>query len=73
MTTVKNTCIICGEYTPSDAGFNANRVFADTFTFMLELKFNSNMMVGFQISGLATEETAPTPWTINIDITFSVD
>lgn len=73
MTTVKNTCIICGEYTPSGAGFNANRNFDDTFTFLLELKFNSNMMVGFQISGLATETTAPSPWTINTDIIFSVD
>lgn len=73
MTTVKNTCIICGEYTPSGAGFIANRNFDDTFTFSLELKFNSNKMVGFSISGLATETTAPTPWTINTDITFSVD
>lgn len=73
MTTVKNTCIICGEYTPSGAGFIANRNFDDTFTFSLELKFNSNKMVGFKISGLATETTAPTPWTINTDITFSVD
>lgn len=73
MTTVKNTCIICGEYTPSGAGFVANRNFDDTFTFSLELKFNSNKMVGFKISGLATETTAPTPWTINVDITFSVD
>lgn len=73
MTTVKNTCIICGEYTPSGAGFIANRNFDDTFTFSLELKFNSNKMVGFKIGGLATETTAPTPWTINTDITFSVD
>lgn len=73
MTTVKNTCIICGEYTPSGAGFIANRNFDDTFTFSLELKFNSNRMVGFKIGGLATETTAPTPWTINTDITFSVD
>lgn len=73
MTTVKNTCIICGEYTPSGGGFNANRNFDDTFTFSLELKFNSNMIVGFKIGGLATETTAPTPWTINIDIIFSVD
>lgn len=73
MTTVKNTCIICGEYTPSGGGFNANRNFDDTFTFSLELKFNSNKVVGFKISGLATEATAPSPWTINIDIIFSVD
>lgn len=73
MTTVKNTCIICGEYTPSGAGFIASRNFDDTFTFSLELKFNSNKMVGFKIGGLATETTAPTPWTINTDITFSVD
>lgn len=73
MTTVKNTCIICGEYTPSGAGFVANRNFDDTFTFLLELKFNSNKAVGFQISGLVTETTAPTPWTINVDITFSAD
>lgn len=73
MTTIKNTCIICGEYTPSGAGFIANRNFDDTFTFSLELKFNSDKMVGFKISGLATETTAPTPWTINIDIIFSVD
>lgn len=73
MTTVKNTCIICGEYTSSGTGFNANRAFDDTFTFSLELKFNSNKIVGFKISGLATETTAPTPWTINIDIIFSVD
>jgi hypothetical protein len=73
MTTVKNTCIICGEYTPSGDGFIANRNFDDTFTFSLELKFNSNKMVGFKISGLATETTAPAPWTINTDITFSVD
>lgn len=73
MTTVKNTCIICGEYTSSGAGFIANRNFDDTFTFSLELKFNSNKAVGFKISGLATQTTAPTPWTINADITFSVD
>nr|DAV31785.1 MAG TPA: hypothetical protein [Caudoviricetes sp.] len=73
MTTIKNTCIICGEYTSSGAGFNANRNFDDTFTFSLELKFNSNKIVGFKIGGLATETTAPTPWTINADITFSVD
>lgn len=73
MTTVKNTCIICGEYTASGAGFNANRNFDDTFTFSLELKFNSNKRVGFKISGLATETTAPAPWTINADITFSAD
>jgi hypothetical protein len=73
MTTVKNTCIICGEYTSSGTGFIANRNFDDTFTFSLELKFNSNKMVGFMISGLSTTTTAPTPWTINIDITFSVD
>lgn len=73
MTTVKNTCIICGEYTPGGGGFNADRNFDDTFTFSLELKFNSNKIVGFKISGLATEATAPSPWTINIDIIFSVD
>ena len=73
MATVKNTCIICGEYTPSGAGFNANRNFDDTFTFSLELKFNSNKRVGFKIGGLATETTAPSPWTINTDIIFSVD
>lgn len=73
MTTVKNTCIICGEYTPSGAGFNANRNFDDTFTFSLELKFNSNKMVGFKIGGVATETTAPSSWTINTDIIFSVD
>lgn len=73
MTTVKNTCIICGEYTPSGGGFNANRNFDDTFTFLLELKFNSNKIVGFQISGLATEATAPSPWSINVGITFSTD
>lgn len=73
MTTVKNTCIICGEYTSSGSGFNANRNFDDTFTFSLELKFNSNKIVGFKIGGLATETTAPSPWTINIDIVFSVD
>lgn len=73
MTTVKNTCIICGEYTTSGVGFNANRNFDDTFTFSLELKFNSNKIVGFKISGLATETTAPSPWTINVDIIFSVD
>lgn len=73
MTTVKNTCIICGEYTPSVAGFNTNRNFDDTFSFLLELKFNSNKIVGFQISGLATETTAPSPWAINVDITFSTD
>lgn len=73
MTTVKNTCIICGEYTSSGTGFNANRTFDDTFTFSLELKFKSNKIVGFKISGLATETTAPSPWTINADITFSVD
>lgn len=72
-TTIKDTCIICGEYTSSGSGFNANRNFDDTFTFLLELKFNSNKMVGFQISGLATETTAPSPWTINTDIIFSVD
>ena len=73
MTTVKNTCIICGEYTPSGAGFNADRNFDDTFAFSLELKFNSNKMVGFKIGGVATETTAPSPWTINTDIIFSVD
>ena len=73
MTTVKNTCIICGEYTHSGSGFNASRNFDDTFTFTLELKFNSNKMVGFMIGGLATETTAPSPWTINVDITFSTD
>lgn len=73
MTTVKNTCIICGEYTASGAGFNANRNFDDTFAFSLELKFNSNKVVGFKVGGLATETTAPSPWTINIDIIFSVD
>lgn len=73
MTTVKNTCIICGEYTASGGGFNANRNFDDTFAFSLELKFNSNKVVGFKIGGLATETTAPSPWAINIDIIFSVD
>lgn len=73
MTTIKDTCIICGEYTASGSGFNANRNFDDTFSFSLELKFNSNKNVGFQISGLATETTAPTPWEINVDITFSAD
>ena len=73
LTTVKNTCIICGEYTASATGFNANRNFDDTFTFSLELKFNSDKGVGFKISGVATETTAPSPWTINVDITFSVD
>lgn len=73
MTTVKNTCIICGEYTASGGGFNANRNFDDTFAFSLELKFNSNKAVGFKIGGLATETTAPSPWAINIDIIFSVD
>lgn len=73
MTTVKNTCIICGEYTASGAGFNANRNFDDTFSLSLELKFNSNKAVGFKISGVTTETTAPTPWTINTDIIFSVD
>lgn len=72
-TTIKDTCIICGEYTASSSGFNANRNFDDTFTFSLELKFNSNKMVGFKIGGLATETTAPSPWTINTDIIFSVD
>lgn len=72
-TTIKDTCIICGEYTASGSGFNANRNFDDTFTFSLELKFNSNKMVGFKIGGLATETTAPSPWTINTDIIFSVD
>lgn len=72
-TTIKDTCIICGEYTASGSGFNANRNFDDTFTFSLELKFNSNKIVGFKISGLATETTAPSLWTINTDIIFSVD
>lgn len=72
-TTIKDTCIICGEYTASGSGFNANRNFDDTFTFSLELKFNSNKIVSFQISGLATETTAPSPWSINVDITFSTD
>ena len=73
MTTVKNTCIICGEYTASGSGFNAPRNFDDTFQFTLELKFNSDKTVGFKISGLANETTAPSPWTINVGITFSVD
>lgn len=73
MSDIKDTCIICGEYTSSGSGFNANRNFDDTFNFLLELKFNSNKHIGFQISGLATETTAPSPWSINVDITFSAD
>ena len=72
-TTIKNTCIICGEYTASGSGFNANRNFEDTFSFSLELKFNSDKNIGFKIRGLATETTAPSPWSINVDITFSTD
>lgn len=70
MDTIKNTCLVCGEYTNSPTGFNANRNFEDGFTFSIEIKFKSDKTVSFKISGVSTEQTE---WTINTDIIFSVD
>ena len=70
MDTIKNTCLVCGEYTNNPTGFNADRNFEDGFTFSIEIKFKSDKTVSFKISGVSTEQTE---WTINTDIIFSVD